>query len=86
MVVKIVIDYSFYGESKSTKEEARNLLKTTEKPILYTFGFKFRNPTTKDVKISNESAVKKFDEDGYSVVKEYDEHIDFNQYGEMDMW
>lgn len=81
-----MINYSFFSESKSTKEEALKLLQDTDKKILYTYGLKFRHPTTYEVPISNSEALKKFMNNGLNDVVEYEDYIDFNQYSSNDLY
>lgn len=79
--------YSFMSKnSNASKEEALELLKTTDKDILYTYGLRFRNPTTMDVLVSKERALEIFNSNSTCDVKEYEDHIRLNAYGEMDLW
>lgn len=83
-----MVDYSFYSHKAphtSTKEEAIELLKTTNKVIKYTFGYKYRHPTTYEVPVSSEEALGYF-ERNWTDVKEYEDWIDVNSYSDNDMW
>lgn len=83
-----MLSYSFFTTNEkfpNSKEEARELLKTTNKEIKYTFGFKYRSPTVYEILISNEEAVRKFDNNSLSDVEEKENWIDFNQYSSNDM-
>jgi len=83
-----MLSYSFYTTDKdypNSKQEARTLLETTDKKIKYTYGFKYRGPTTYEVLITNEDAVKRFNESSLSDVVEHEDWIDFNQYSSNDL-
>lgn len=82
-----MIEYSFVERySNSTKEEARALLETTDKKILYTHGLKFRNPATKDVPVTNEKALELFDGNSTCDVTEHEDYVDLNAYSGNDLW
>lgn len=80
-----MLQYSFFGDSKNSKAEAMEFLEKTDKVIKWTFGFKFRNPTTYEIPISNEKAIKLFKENSLTDVTEKDTWIDFEQYSSNDM-
>lgn len=81
-----MINYSFFSESKSTKEEALKLLQNTNKKILYTFGLKFRQPTVYEIPIKNSEALKLFLKNSLNDVVEYEDYVDFNQYSSNDLY
>lgn len=81
-----MINYSFFSKSDSTKEEALKLLQDTNKKILYTFGLKYRQPTTYEVQINNSKALELFLKNSLSDVVEYEDYIDFNQYSSNDLY
>lgn len=81
-----MINYSFFSESKNTKEEALKLLQDTNKKILYTYGLKFRQPTTYEEPIKNSEALKLFLDNPLNDVVEYENYIDFNQYSSNDLY
>ena len=68
-----MIDYSFFSNSKSTREEALKLLQDTDKKILYTFGLKFRQPTVYEIPIKNSEALKLFLKNSLNDVVEYED-------------
>lgn len=83
-----MVKYSFYTNKNgyvSTKDEAIELLKNTNKQIKYTYGFKYRGPTTYEVPITNEEAVKFFN-NHWSDVVEYEDWVDLNSFSDNDMW
>lgn len=84
-----MLNYSFYTTDErfpNSREEARLLLENTDKQIKYTYGFKYRSPTTYEVPITNDEAVKRFDENSFSDVEEKEDWIDFNQYSCNDLF
>jgi hypothetical protein len=73
--------------SNCTKEQAVELIKSTEKPIRYTYGLEYRNPTTCRVLIDKEKALE-YMGDKYALVDctEYDDWIHIKEYSSNDMW
>lgn len=81
-----MINYSFTGRGNNcTQDEAREFLKTTDKPLLYTHGLRFRGPVTMDVPISKEEAIKHLDND-WCDVRERETKVHINTYSANDMW
>ena len=83
-----MISYSFFTTNSSypsTMEEVKELLKTTDKEIRFTYGLKYRNPTIYEVPISKEEAIEKFNSYSMIDVIEKDNWIDMNQYSANDM-
>ena len=82
-----MLKYSFMSKySNCSKDEILDLVKITNKPCKYTYGFKYRNPTTYEVPISREEAIKTITNDIVIDVTEREDFIDINGYSEMDMW
>lgn len=69
-------------------EETINLLKNTDKTILYTSGLRYRNPTTLDVPISNNKAIAIINGGNWAHydIDEYEDCIYFTTYSANDMW
>lgn len=80
-----MLKMSFYHGTLN-KEELKKFIEGTEKPIRYTYGFKYRNPTTKDVPISKERALQIVLEESLLDATEYEDYLDLNAYSEGDMW
>ena len=79
--------YSFYGNKyRKTSEEIESFIKETKKPIVYTYGFGYRNPTTHRVPITKEEAMQKINKNGLTDITEEEEVVHVNQYSENDMW
>ena len=68
------------------KEEMLEFMKTTDKPFKYTYGFKYRRPTTYLVQISREEAINHLMNDCLCDVEETEKYIDINSYSSNDMW
>ena len=77
--------HSFYDNSKS-KDEIIKFLKSTNKPIKYTNGFKSKHPGTYMKPISLEEALKIAERYGYLDVDEKPDYIDMNEYSSNDLW
>lgn len=69
-----------------TKEEALNLLETTDKPIKFTYGLAYRNPTTYKVPMTREDAIKTLSSNGLVDMQEFEDYVHVNKYSENDMW
>ena len=80
-----LLKYPLMGKGNCTRDEIVEFLRTTEKPILYTFGLKYRDPTTRDVEISNKRAVELFNTH-FSDVEEKEEYVDLNCFSSNDLY
>ena len=58
----------------------------TGKPIKYTYGFKYRGPTTYEVPITTEQALEIGKKNSIFEVIDKGDWIDFNAYSANDMW
>ena len=68
------------------REKAIETVKMTTKPCVYTFGFKYKNPTTRDVFITKEEAIEIIKKESLLDITEYEDRIDLNAYSSNDMW
>lgn len=68
------------------REKAIETITTTVKPCVYTFGLKYRNPTTRDVYITKEEAIEIIKKESLLDITEYEDRIDLNAYSDNDMW
>lgn len=64
---------------------ARLIISKTSRPIVYTYGLKFRKPTTYEVPITIDQALKAVDNDNYLDIKFLEDKIDMNAYSSSDM-
>jgi len=76
---------SFY-DGTLDREKAKKVIETTEKPLRYTYGFSFRNPTTNKKLISKERAIEIINDESFLDITENDEFIHLNAYSDNDMW
>lgn len=76
--------YNLMGKNNYTMDEAREFLRDTSKPIKYTYGLGYRNPTTHKVPISNQEAVEKFN--GMCDITEYEDYVHLNEFSSNDLW
>lgn len=61
-------------------------IKNSEKPCRYTYGYKWRNPTTCEETVSKEMAEKIIRNESWVDVVERDTYFDVNAYSDNDMW
>ena len=80
-----MIKMSFFDGSLD-REKAIEVIKETKKPCLYTYGLRYRNPTTKDVYITKEEAIEIVRKESLLDITEYEDRIDLNAYSSNDMW
>lgn len=75
-----------FCDGSMNREELKKFIKGTDKPIRYTYGFKYRNPTTKDVPKTKEDALKIVEHESLLDAVEYEDVLDLNAYSSNDMW
>lgn len=80
-----MINMSFY-DGTLNREEAINIILNSNKQCVYTFGLKYRNPTTKNVPISKEKAIEIIRKESLLDITEYEDKFDLNAYSDNDMW
>lgn len=80
-----MLKMSFYHGTLD-KEELKKFIEKTKKPIRYTYGLKYRNPTTKDVPVSKERALQIVSTENLLDATEYESCLDLNAYSGNDMW
>lgn len=80
-----MIKMSFYNGTLN-REEAIEVIKNSYKPCVYTYGLKYRNPTTRDVPISKERAIEIIKKESLLDITEYEDKFDLNAYSSNDMW
>lgn len=76
----------YYPAERKSRDEIIRLLKSTKKPIVYTYGYKYKSPTTFEVPISPEKAIEICSTNGLVTIKEKDTVIDVNAFSANDMW
>ena len=76
---------SFYNGTLN-REELINFIKTTNKPIKYTYGLGYRNPTTNHVPITVERAIEIVKTQSLLDATEYEDYLHLNAYSDNDMW
>jgi hypothetical protein len=79
------IEMSFYNGTLD-KEGLKEFIEKTDKTIRYTYGFKFKSPTTRDVPVSKEQALQIVNAQSMLDAKELDDCLDLNAYSGNDMW
>lgn len=76
---------SFYNGTLNIVLACAVILKT-KKPIRYTYGLSYRNPTTNKVLITKESAINHVRTGGNIDVRATTDTIYINEYSANDMW
>lgn len=79
------IKMSFYNGTLD-RESLKEFIEKTDKPIRYTYGLKFKGPTTMNVPVSKEQALEIVDSQSLLDAKELDDCLDLNAYSGNDMW
>jgi hypothetical protein len=79
------IDMSFYRGTLN-KDRLKAFIEKTDKPIRYTYGLKYRNPTTLNVPVSKERALQIVDSQSMLDAKELDDVLDLQAFSSNDMW
>lgn len=79
------INMSFYNGTLN-KDRLKAFIEKTDKPIRYTYGFKYKSPTTLNVPVSKEKAMQIVDSQSMLDAKELDDVLDLNAYSGNDMW
>lgn len=80
-----MIKMSFY-DGTLNREKAIQTVSESNKPCVYTLGFKYRNPTTRDVPISKDKAIEIIKKESLLDITEYEDRFDLNAYTSNDMW
>lgn len=80
-----MLKMSFYNGTLN-REELIKFIKTTNKPIKYTYGLGYRGPTTNHVPISIERAIEIVNTEGFLDAQEYEDYLHLNAFSANDMW
>jgi hypothetical protein len=80
-----MLKMSFYDGSLN-RNKAKEFVTETNKPLRYTYGLSFRNPTTHNKPITKEEALKIIDDQSLLHITEKEEYVHLNAYSENDMW
>lgn len=73
------------GNANTPATVVKYMLSTTGKRMQYTYGLKYRRPTTYEVPCTREQALSAFGK-GMCDVKEYQDYIDIQEFSGNDMW
>ena len=79
-----MIEMSFYNGTLD-KKKAEEFIKNTDKPIVYTYGFEYRNPTTHRKPISKEKAIQILNEEWCDLTEEEND-VHLNAFSANDMF
>lgn len=79
------MEMSFHNGTLN-RERAEQIIADSDLPILYTFGFEYRDPTTHCVPITKEEAYEIIRTESLLDIDFTDDYIYLNGYSENDMW
>ena len=80
-----MLEMSFYDGTLNRKK-AIEFIATTDKPLKYTYGLGYRNPTTNHKPITKERAIEIIDTEGLLDIYEHEDYVHLNAYSDNDMW
>ena len=80
-----MLKMSFYNGSMD-REKLKDFILETDKPILYTHGFKWKGPTTYKIPVTKEKALDIVNNKNLLDADEYEDYLDLNSYSDNDMW
>lgn len=79
-----MLKMSFY-DGTLDREKAKKIISETAKPLKYTFGFSYRNPTTHNKLITKDEAVRIVENQSFLDIEDRGEYIHLNAYSSNDM-
>lgn len=80
-----MLKMSFY-DGTLDREKAIEVIKNTDKPCEYTYGYAYRNPTTHNKPISRDEAIRIVNEESLLDIDEFENRIHLNAFSSNDMW
>ncbi len=80
-----MLKMSFYNGTLN-RDELIKFISETSKPIRYTYGLGYRNPTTYKKRISKQQAIEIVEREGYLDADETHEYLHLNAYSANDMF
>lgn len=80
-----MLKMSFYDGTLKV-DELDKVIRETAKPIVYTYGFEYRHPTTHRVPISKEKALEICHSGDYLDATEEENCLHLNAFSSNDMW
>ena len=80
-----MLKMSFYNGTLN-RQTLTDFISATDKPIRYTYGLSYRNPTTNKALIDKEKALQIVEREGFLDATEKEDCLYLNAYSENDMW
>lgn len=80
-----ILEMSFYHGTLD-EIKAKAIIKKSNRPLTYTYGFSYRNPTTNHVKKTKEEAFTIIDTESFLDISFGEKEIHLNAYSANDMW
>ena len=80
-----MLKMSFYNGTLN-RTKAKEFIAETSKPLKYTYGLGYRNPTTNHKPITKAQAMEIIDQENFLDINEYEDYIHLNAFSENDMW
>lgn len=80
-----MLNMSFY-DGTLNRVKAKKVIARTSKPLKYTSGLGYRNPTINKKPISKDEALEIINNQGFLDITEYEDFIHLNSYSSNDMF
>lgn len=80
-----MLKMSFFNGTLN-RAELKDFVSKTNKPIKYTYGLGYRDPTTNHLPISKEKAIEIINTESLLDADEYEDYLHLNAYSDNDMW
>lgn len=80
-----MLKMSFYNGTLDRKK-AKEFIAATSKPIKYTYGLGYRNPTTNHKPITKEHAIEIINTEKFLDINEHKDYVHLNEFSANDMW
>lgn len=80
-----MLKMSFYNGTLD-RAKAKKFIQTTDKPLKYTYGLGYRNPTTHRKPISKAEALEIIEKESLLDIDENTDFVHLNAYSSNDMW
>lgn len=80
-----MLEMSFYNGTLD-REKAKKIIAETAKPLKYTYGLSYRNPTTHNKPITKDEAIRIIENQSLLDIEDKGEYIHLNAYSSNDMW
>lgn len=80
-----MLNMSFY-DGTLNRAKAKEFIAETKKPLKYTYGLGYRNPTTNHEPITKEQAIEIIKKESLLDITEHNDYVHLNAFSSNDMW